>query len=137
MRRAICVIKHLEKPDMFIPFDIAQENVRRACPARSRRACRERFNLMAIKRGFVNNHFGLITNFRVTGFEAGAWEPAIWEAAVYTRLVLLFMLISGSFPVARADWSAIAQGTGFYTDDVGIFSATRRLTRDGDPTQPA
>lgn len=25
----------------------------------------------------------------------------------------------------------------FYTDDVGIFSATRRLTRDEDPTQPA
>ena len=25
----------------------------------------------------------------------------------------------------------------FYTDDVGIFSATRRLSRDGDPTQPA
>ena len=31
------------------------------------------------------------------------------------------------------------EGTGilFYTDDVGIFSATRRLSRDGDPTQPA
>ena len=31
------------------------------------------------------------------------------------------------------------QGRGilFYTDDVGIFSATRRLSRDGDPTQPA
>ena len=25
----------------------------------------------------------------------------------------------------------------FYTDDVGLFSATRRLSRDGDPTQPA
>ena len=25
----------------------------------------------------------------------------------------------------------------FYTDDVGVFSATRRLTLDGDPTQPA
>ena len=25
----------------------------------------------------------------------------------------------------------------FYTDDVGIFSATRRMSRDGDPTQPA
>lgn len=38
---------------------------------------------------------------------------------------------------AWADWSAQTQGTMFYTDDVGIFSATRRLTRDGDPTQPA
>jgi len=25
----------------------------------------------------------------------------------------------------------------FWTDDIGIFSATRRLSRDGDPTQPA
>ncbi|MDH5626627.1 MAG: hypothetical protein OEY21_11010, partial [Nitrospira sp.] len=25
----------------------------------------------------------------------------------------------------------------FYTDDVGIFSATRRMSRDDDPTQPA
>jgi hypothetical protein len=25
----------------------------------------------------------------------------------------------------------------FWTDDIGVFSATRRLSRDGDPTQPA
>jgi hypothetical protein len=25
----------------------------------------------------------------------------------------------------------------FYTDDIGLFSTRRRLSRDGDPTQPA
>ena len=50
---------------------------------------------------------------------------------------LLFGLVAGGISSAWADWSAITQVTGFYTDDVGIFSATRRLTRDGDPTQPA
>lgn len=34
-------------------------------------------------------------------------------------------------------WSLEGHGTLFYTDDVGLFSATRRLSRDGDPTQPA
>ena len=38
---------------------------------------------------------------------------------------------------AFAEWSVTTRGTLFYTDDVGIFSATRRLTRDADPTQPA
>jgi hypothetical protein len=38
---------------------------------------------------------------------------------------------------AHEGWSFEGQGTLFYTDDVGLFSATRRLSRDGDPTQPA
>ena len=38
---------------------------------------------------------------------------------------------------AREGCSFESQGTLFYTDDVGLFSATRRLSRDGDPTQPA
>lgn len=44
-------------------------------------------------------------------------------------------------PPGRADvfdgLTVQGQGILFYTDDVGIFSATRRLSRDGDPTQPA
>lgn len=36
-----------------------------------------------------------------------------------------------------ADWATTTHGTLFYTDDVALFSATRRLTLDGDPTQPA
>lgn len=39
--------------------------------------------------------------------------------------------------MASAELEVQGQGILFYTDDVGIFSATRRLTRDGDPTQPA
>ncbi len=38
---------------------------------------------------------------------------------------------------AAAEVSIQGRGIVFYTDDVGIFSATRRLSRDGDPTQPA
>jgi hypothetical protein len=38
---------------------------------------------------------------------------------------------------AEEGWSLEGRGILFDTDDVGLFSATRRLSRDGDPTQPA
>lgn len=38
---------------------------------------------------------------------------------------------------AHAEVSVNGMATLFWTDDIGIFSATRRLSRDGDPTQPA
>ncbi len=38
---------------------------------------------------------------------------------------------------AMAEWSVTAGGNLFYTDDVALFSATRRLNLHGDPTQPA
>ena len=38
---------------------------------------------------------------------------------------------------AVAEVTVQGRGILFYTDDVGIFSATRRLSREGDPTQPA
>ena len=72
------------------------------------------------------------------------FSPKFWYSvcqANYRELplnaLILLGLITSGISVAWADWTSIAQGTGFYTDDVGIFSATRRLTRDGDPTQPA
>jgi hypothetical protein len=37
----------------------------------------------------------------------------------------------------QADWTVRGAGILFWTDDIGVFSATRRLSRDGDPTQPA
>ena len=37
---------------------------------------------------------------------------------------------------AAADWSVNAVGNLHYTDDVALFSATRRLNLHGDPTQP-
>jgi len=38
---------------------------------------------------------------------------------------------------AQDEWTVRGTGILFWTDDIGIFSATRRLSRDGDPTQPA
>ena len=56
--------------------------------------------------------------------------------------VVLFMLLADLCLLpqpASADegWSLEGRGILFYTDDVGLFSATRRLSRDDDPTQPA
>jgi len=53
------------------------------------------------------------------------------------RTPFLLCLAACGISTGWAEWSATTQGTLFYTDDVGIFSATRRLSRDGDPTQPA
>jgi len=58
------------------------------------------------------------------------------------RAVVLFMLLASLWLLpqpssAEEGWSLEGRGTLFYTDDVGLFSATRRLSRDGDPTQPA
>lgn len=39
-------------------------------------------------------------------------------------------------PDTAADWSVNAVGNLHYTDDVALFSATRRLNLHGDPTQP-
>jgi len=53
------------------------------------------------------------------------------------RAWIMLSLLASGISTGSADWSATTQGTFFFTDDVGVFSATRRLTRDGDPTQPA
>lgn len=37
---------------------------------------------------------------------------------------------------AMAEWSVTTSGNLFYTDDVALFSATRRSSIDGDPSQP-
>lgn len=55
---------------------------------------------------------------------------------------MLFMLLADLCLLpqpssAEEGWSLEGRGILFYTDDVGLFSATRRLSRDGDPTQPA
>jgi hypothetical protein len=47
------------------------------------------------------------------------------------------LLLAQRAALAEEGWSLEGRGTLFYTDDVGLFSATRRLSRDGDPTQPA
>lgn len=54
---------------------------------------------------------------------------------LYGSAALAILLAISS--AASAEFRVEGQGIFFYTDDVGIFSATRRLSRDGDPTQPA
>lgn len=61
---------------------------------------------------------------------------------ILRRVVVLFVILASlcleSWPASAKDgWSLEGQGTLFYTDDVGLVSATRWLSRDGDPTQPA
>jgi len=57
--------------------------------------------------------------------------------------MLAVLAVLATFPLlprlssAEEGWSLKGRGILFYTDDVGLFSATRRLSRDGDPTQPA
>src|SRR5215475_14926397 len=59
------------------------------------------------------------------------------------RLVIILVVVLANPWFTPADasalegWSFEGRGILFYTDDVGEFSATRRLSRDGDPTQPA
>jgi hypothetical protein len=58
------------------------------------------------------------------------------------RAIVLFVVLASLWLLpqlssAEEGWSFEGQGTLFHTDDVGLFSATRRLGRDDDPTQPA
>lgn len=64
------------------------------------------------------------------------------DAAWLRRLAVLFVVLTSlclePWPVsAKEGWSLEGKGTLFYTTNVGLFSATRRLSLDGDPTQPA
>ncbi|MGE3154868.1 MAG: hypothetical protein AB7G48_10740 [Nitrospiraceae bacterium] len=57
------------------------------------------------------------------------------------RFALVVVLVSIGLSLfaspAKAEWRVNGMAILFWTDDIGIFSATRRLSRDGDPTQPA
>lgn len=64
------------------------------------------------------------------------------DAASLRRVVVLFVVLASLWllpqpSLAEEGWSLEGRGILFYTDDVGLFSATRRLSRDDDPTQPA
>jgi hypothetical protein len=64
------------------------------------------------------------------------------DAASLRRTVVLFVVLGSLWLLPQASsaeegWSLEGQGTLFYTNDVGLFSAARRLSRDSDPTQPA
>lgn len=51
-------------------------------------------------------------------------------------LVLLGIYMVATISSAFAEWSITADGYLYYTDDVALFSATRRSNIDGDPSQP-
>jgi hypothetical protein len=57
------------------------------------------------------------------------------KACIRVAFALALSLVPAA-PVA-AEVTVKGRGVFFYTDDVGIFSATRRLSRHDDPTQPA
>ncbi len=58
------------------------------------------------------------------------------QRSLFNSLLVGVMVMTSTLP-ALAEWTVEERGLLFYTDDIGIFSATRRLSRDGDPTQPA
>src|SRR6185295_4671666 len=64
-------------------------------------------------------------------------DPASLRRTVVLLVVLASLWLLPQPSPAEEGWSLEGQGTLFYTDDVGLFSASRRLSRDGDPTQPA
>jgi hypothetical protein len=65
-------------------------------------------------------------------------DKITWPARAVALLIILASLwLLPQSSSAEEGWSLEGQGILFYTDDVGLFSATRRLSRDGDPTQPA
>lgn len=53
-----------------------------------------------------------------------------------SRWPVLLLVLLAPAPASAADWSAIAESKVFYTNDVFVFSAARRLAVHEDPTQP-
>lgn len=51
--------------------------------------------------------------------------------------IVMFMTVLLSFSaLCEAQWNVTGESSLFYTDDAALFSATRRLSRNQDPTQP-
>jgi hypothetical protein len=65
-----------------------------------------------------------------------------WVTQKISLLLIIFPLLVLSFLTTfvspcLAEWGLDVRSNVFYTDDVALFSATRRLSRHQDPTQPA
>lgn len=56
-----------------------------------------------------------------------------YRRALYQILWVIMASISFN---AQAEWSAEVNNSAYYTDDVALFSVTRRLSLKDDPTQP-
>jgi hypothetical protein len=59
------------------------------------------------------------------------------EEAIGLLFVALFVVLWSGETAAFAEVTVESRATLFYTDDVALFSATRRLSVHEDPTQPA
>ena len=57
--------------------------------------------------------------------------------SVVTLGVCGLVIVTALVGAVHAEISVSGLAALYWTDDIGIFSATRRLSRDGDPTQPA
>ncbi len=64
-----------------------------------------------------------------------AWHRQARAFALFSCLLTVGWV--GCPSPARGEWSGTVESTLYGTDDAALFSATRRLARDGDPTQPA
>lgn len=64
-------------------------------------------------------------------------RTGIVEKAVGFLFFVLFLSLLSSVTAAFAEVAVEGRATLFYTDDVALFSATRRLSVHEDPTQPA
>lgn len=58
-----------------------------------------------------------------------------WSSLFYVRLLAGGLLLAMASP-ALAEWSVTGGSSLFYTDNASLFSATRRSSLDGDPSQP-
>ena len=56
----------------------------------------------------------------------------LWSLII---MMVVALLLTTTAPV-NAEWSVTGGGTLFYTDNANLFSATRRSSLDGDPSQP-
>ncbi|MEQ1740258.1 MAG: hypothetical protein ABL884_10140 [Methyloglobulus sp.] len=52
------------------------------------------------------------------------------------KCAVVFALVMAINPAAEAEWSVNTNNDAYYTDDVALFSVTRRLSLKDDPTQP-
>lgn len=59
----------------------------------------------------------------------------VYNFTNFRRISLLFISLVASNTI-QAKWSGGADLSAYYTDDVGLFSVTRRLSLEEDPTQP-
>lgn len=75
---------------------------------------------------------------RQTGRRGGSAAGSPWgRAAPLLPACLILWLCRPGWSIAGEDWQARAWSTFYYTDDVALFSASRRLSLNADPTQPA